>query len=689
MPNRAIRLVAAVLVSASLFACGGGGGSGGSPPPPPATHLLVTVPATASARTSLPITVTALDASNTTVTSYTGSARITSSDGQAMLPAAAVALIGGSATLNVTLESIGTQTLTATDTTQASISGTSAPIDVSAAAIAITSGLPPGGVVGSQYNPRVRCRGGYCGYLTYGFPLSASGGAGTFTWTWAAAPGSLLPPGLSLADNLISGTPPVGSVGSYNVIITATDGGTPSATAMQPYTISIVNPPPPVIAVLPGPPGATLNQPYSYQFQASGLAPFTFSAAGALPPGLSPLTATGLLAGTPTSANLYSITVHATDPIGQDTSQAFTIGVFQHGFSPTGSMHAARWLHTATLLASGKVLVTGGQAPSGSSNSSEIFTPTSGSFAETAALQVARYEHTATLLCDLAALPCTNPKVLVAGGSTDTGTAGSAELYDPTAGTFTLTGNLVTARVNHTATRLQSGKVLIVGGTGAIPSVLASAELFDPATGTFTATAAPMATPRIFHTATLLPDGRVLIAGGVGGVGGVPLDSAELYDPVTGTFRTISSPMTVTRYAHTATLLPGGKVLIAGGVASAATSSNVAAAELYDPAAVAPAASFTATGALVTPRDSHMAVLLPSGQVLVVGGINGGQFLRHAELYDPASGLFASTGGMQTSRIAHTLTSLGSSGQVLVVGGLSGTNLNVDNEVVSSAEVYQ
>ena len=660
----------------------------GSPPPPPATHLLLTAPTTASARASLSITVTALDASNNTATSYSGSVRITSSDGQAQLPAAAVALSSGSGTFNVTLESIGTQTLSATDTAQASIAGTSAPIDVSAAAvISITSGMPPGGVVGSLYNRQVHCRGGYCGYSTNGFPLTAAGGAGTFTWTWAAASGSSLPPGLTLADNLISGTPPVGSVGSYNIIITATDGGTPSATAMQPYTISIVNPPPPIIATLPGPPGATLNQPYSYQFQVSGFAP-AVTETGALPPGLAPLSTTGLLTGTPTSANLYPITVHATDPAGQETSQAFTIGVFQHGFSSTGSMQAMRTLHTATLLASGQVLVTGGLSNDGGFNwfnSSELFTPANGTFATTGALQNARAYHTATLLCDLAALPCANAKVLVVGGEAAEGAVASAELYDPTAGTFTLTGSLATLRYGHTATRLLSGKVLIAGGnttTGTVDNgSVASAELFDPATGTFNATATPMASARFFHTATLLPDGRVLITGGVV-AGGAHLDSAELFDPVTGTFSTIPSPMTVAREGHTATLLPGGKVLIAGGLD--ASGANVAAAEIYDPAAVAPAASFTATGVLVTPRWIHTAVLLPSGQVLLVGGSTFDQStnLQHAELYDPASGLFESTGGMQGARSGHTLTSLGSSGKVLVVGGANGIALN-------TAEIYQ
>ena len=539
-------------------------------------------------------------------------------------------------------------------------------------ALVITSSAPPAATVGSLYL-HAGCYGFHC-HPSNGFGLSASGGDGNYRWAWAAAAGSSLPPGLSLAGNRISGTPPVGSVGSYSVIVTASDGGTPAARASGTYTITIVNPPPPSVYAQPGPQGATLNQPYSYQFQVYGFAPVTVSETGALPPGLAPLTTTSLLAGTPTSVGSYPITVHAIDAAGQDTSQAFTIDVFQHGFAPTGGMQEARDLHTATLLASGQVLITGGESTNGYLYSSELFTPTNGSFATTGALQVARAQHTATLLCDLAALPCTNPKVLVVGGNAAAGQVGSAELYDPTAGTFTLTaGSLATARYSHTATLLLSGKVLIAGGYTAAGTV-ASAELYDPATGTVSATAAPMASARSSHTATLLADGRVLIAGGAD-AGGVALDSAELYDPVTSTFSTIPNPMTVARYWHTATLLPGGKVLIAGGTNPSGAS--VAAAELYDPAAVTPAASFTATGALVTSRSSHTAVLLPSGQVLVVGG-----GLQHAELYDPANGLFSPTGGMQTARTNHTLTSLGSSGMVLVVGGDNGIALN-------TAELYQ
>jgi hypothetical protein len=111
-------------------------------------------------------------------------------------------------------------------------------------------------------------------------------------------------------------------------------------------------------------------------------------------------------------------------------------------------------------------------------------------------------------------------------------------------------GSMVTARERHTATLLQSGKVLVAGGVGH-SGVLSSAELYDPATGTWTETGS-MGTPRGSHTATLLPSGKVLIAGGANYTDG-SLDSAELYDPASGTWTTTGS-MSTARGAHMATL---------------------------------------------------------------------------------------------------------------------------------------
>jgi hypothetical protein len=239
---------------------------------------------------------------------------------------------------------------------------------------------------------------------------------------------------------------------------------------------------------------------------------------------------------------------------------------------------------------------------------------------------------------------------------------------------FTATGDMGTARQSHAATRLSSGKVLVTGGFAV--RVLASAELYDPETGTFSGTGSLFAA-RQNHTATLLRNGKVLVAGGEGGAGGgLPLATAELYDPVSGTF-SLAGPMTTTRTLHTATLLADGKVLIAGGIFTHTTAAELASAEVYDPVGN----TFTAVGDMTGPRYWHAAVLLEGGKVLVAGGYGGaGAALSTAELYDPSTGHFTATGPMTAARYGHSATLLGSQ-NVLVAGGYGSTFL-------SSAELY-
>jgi uncharacterized delta-60 repeat protein len=225
-------------------------------------------------------------------------------------------------------------------------------------------------------------------------------------------------------------------------------------------------------------------------------------------------------------------------------------------FAATGSMTSPRSYHTATLLPNGKVLIAGGLNSDGAFvgnvlNTAELYDPAAGTFAATGSMSAARYHHTATLL--------PNGKVLLTGGSNSTGYMNTAELYDPATGTFAATGSMSAARDHHTATLLPSGKVLIAGGENNVV-FLNTAELYDPATGTFAATGS-MSAARGYHTATLLPSGKVLIAGTRNYAGG---NTAELYDPATGMF-TATGNMGAARSLHTATLLPNGKVLIAGG----------------------------------------------------------------------------------------------------------------------------
>src|SRR5437773_2543511 len=140
----------------------------------------------------------------------------------------------------------------------------------------------------------------------------------------------------------------------------------------------------------------------------------------------------------------------------------------------------------------------------------------------------------------------------------------------------------------------------------------ASSQSLSPAYAPFTfGNTGSLDTGRYWHTATLLPNGKVLVAGGYDG--GSYLSSAELYHPATGTWSATGS-LSTGRLVHTATLLPNGKVLVAGGIGN---SGDLASAELYDPAS----GTWSATGSLSTARYVPTATLLPNGKVLVAGGI--------------------------------------------------------------------
>ena len=184
--------------------------------------------------------------------------------------------------------------------------------------------------------------------------------------------------------------------------------------------------------------------------------------------------------------------------------------------------------------------------------------------------------------------------------------------------------------------------------------------------------AASMHDRRADHTATLLPDGRVLIAGGMV-ENGVFLNSAELFDPARGTF-VATANMQSRRVGHSATLLPNGKVLIAGGLAGRVFEGgpgNVATTEIYDPAT----GHFTLGPSMSTPRAGHAAVLLRNGKVLVAGGAGSDeQDLTSAEIYDPATNKWTATGSMLTARAARSAVVL-KDGRVLVTGGGEGWNL--------------
>jgi MYXO-CTERM domain-containing protein len=309
-------------------------------------------------------------------------------------------------------------------------------------------------------------------------------------------------------------------------------------------------------------------------------------------------------------------------------------------FAATGSMTHVRYGHTASVLASGKVLVAGGETEEYDVlDTAELYDPASGVFSATGSMAYERMVHTATVLA--------SGKVLVAGGWSDTRPIlASAELYDPAAGTFSPTGSMVMGRISHTASVLGSGKVLMAGGGGV---ELLTAELYDPVAGTFTATGA-MTAVRQYHTASVLGSGRVLV---VGGAYPDVLATAELYDPESGIF-SVTGAMADARFFHTATVLGSGNVLVAGG--QDVDYDALATAELYD----AVAGTFSTAGSMAQGRENHIASVLESGNVLVAGGTNGaGSSLASAEVHDldamePSTGSSSSSGGGATTSSSTT-----------------------------------
>lgn len=363
------------------------------------------------------------------------------------------------------------------------------------------------------------------------------------------------------------------------------------------------------------------------------------------------------------------------------------------------SMNSARSNHTITLLNDDTVLVVGGDFNNDSLSSSEIYNPVTNIWSATESMHIERFYHTATLLF--------NGKVLVAGGQSDSGTVSSAELYDPDMGTWEFTGSMNSPRKYFTSTLLPDGSVLVVGGSSDISwrgATLNSAEIYDPVLGTWSYTGS-MACARADHTATLLPNGKVLVVGGIKDnqtpgydYYDISLKSAELYDPTTGVWES-TVDMNNERVGHTATLLYNGKVIVAGGLevlsykqGSARTYSYTTtnSVELYDPSTD----SWECIDPMNDKRKDHTATLLPDGKVLIAGGddyydVSSSGFhetiSNTSELFDPILNTWSFTGSLNVARTFHRTVLLPRE-MVLTTGGsyYTGSWHSID-----SAEIYK
>ena len=476
--KRSLWSAVSIFVLCMLNACGGGssnsGGGGGGGGSAAATHFSVMAPSAATAGTSFNITVTALNASNATVASYSGTVHFTSSDAQALLPADST-LTNGTKSISVTLTSVGGQTIVATDTVKPAITGSSNSVQVTTSvnlhgfqATGDMGDLRVGQTATLLANGKVLVAGGVDASNQ---PVATAElfdpATGTFTAT-----GSMISARSSHTATLLAH----GSAATNGKVLLI--GGSSDNTA-------------------------ELFDPATGTFTATGSPTLQQSEQAAT------LLANGkvlVAGGVYTVAELF-------DP----ATNSFTV---------TGAMTTRREEATAILLNDGTVLITGGfDSGLDPINTAELYNPATGTFAATGSMNVARSGYASTLL--------NNRKVLVTGGFDINGNlTASAELFDPATGSFSPIAPMSAVHEVHTATLLNDGTVLVAGGMlnpnppGDGSSV---AEIFDPTTNTFTPTGS-LITGRYSHTATKLSNGDVLVTGGASKTTpSIILKSAELY----------------------------------------------------------------------------------------------------------------------------------------------------------------
>lgn len=332
-------------------------------------------------------------------------------------------------------------------------------------------------------------------------------------------------------------------------------------------------------------------------------------------------------------------------------------------------MAVGRMWPVATLLNDGTVLVTGGNAGDDVGISSvERYDPSARDWTIAASLQLARYRHTATLLGD--------GTVLVVGGYVSGKPSRSAAIYHPDDDEWTTVDGMLSSRAAHFAALLEDGRVLVVGGwtqgQSVEPSLIATAEIYDPETGNWSTTGS-MTQVRDGFSATRLEDGRVLVVGGGGGSSGTtPLGTLEAYDPGTGTW-SIVGELVQARARAAVVQVDNGAVMVAGGTGTG--SETLATTEGFSPEV----GTVVVTGSMSSARIEGTITLLANGDVLVVGGTTLAEELGGPLHEDgvPTVDRYSMTGGWTTDvsplqpRAYHAAVLLDDD-SLLIVGGLAG-----------------
>ncbi len=342
---------------------------------------------------------------------------------------------------------------------------------------------------------------------------------------------------------------------------------------------------------------------------------------------------------------------------------ATAVPLTKAAFNAVGDLLEPRSLHTASLLPDGRVLVAGGNRSRSVAppllTSTEVYDSVTRTFIKGPNLNAARQTFAAVTLGD--------GRVLVAGGvALAGGIEQSAEVCDLIRG-CQVTGDMLEARAAHAMVLLDDGRVVVIGGRGTGWKALTSTEIFDPATSTFTS-GPPLARANGSPQAVLLPSGSVLVAGD---------GTAQILAVRDSAFRMLSDR---TDLPEVPALLPDGRVLLTGGIDHALALTlptpppnsdrsvpATKAAVVLDPKSDA----MTVVGTMHDARMLHEAVALPDGRVLIAGGVPDSHFdggtLASAEMFDPRTATFSTTGPMARGRVWFTLTLLRND-DVLAVG---------------------